>query len=133
MSISYSVNAEIDPTQLCRLYEQTDWARGRRPADVEKMLEYTPLHVSAWEDDRLIGFARAVTDTVYRALVDDVIVDAPYRGKGIGTELVQRIDAELEGVDDVFLGCGDDVVSFYERLGYTRANHPCLKKVSKGH
>lgn len=132
MNISYEVNARIDPEQLCRLYQQTSWASGRLPADVAKMLDSTALHVSAWDDGKLIGFVRSVTDRVYRALVDDVIVDAPYRGQGIGTELVRRIDSELEKVDEVFLGCSDDEASFYERLGYTRANHPCLKKVKAG-
>ena len=129
--ISYRVNAKINPVQLCQLFEQTSWADGRLPADVEKMLEHTAFHVSAWDNGRLIGFVRSITDTVYRALVDDVIVDAAYRGKGIGTELIQRIDSELENIDEVFLGCGDDVAAFYRRFGYTNADHLCLKKVNK--
>jgi len=132
MNISYQVNARIDPEPLCRLYQQTSWANRRLPADVAKMLSSTTLHVSAWDDGKLIGFVRSVTDGVYRALLDDVMVDAPYRGQGIGTELVRRIDSELEEVEEVFLACGDDVASFYERLGYTRVNHPCLKKVKAG-
>lgn len=131
MSITYKTNARIDPAQLCRLYEQTSWAAGRLPADIEQMLKHTALHISAWDDGKLIGYARAVTDAVYRALVDDVIVDAPYRGKGIGTELVRRIGSELENVDEVFLGCDPNEASFYKRLGYKLVDHPFLTKMKK--
>jgi predicted GNAT family N-acyltransferase len=131
VNITYSVNTRIDPAQLCRLYGQTSWATGRLHADVEQMLKRTALHVSAWDDGKLIGYARSVTDTVYRALVDNVIVDAPYRGKGIGTELVRRIGSELENVDEVFLGCDPNEASFYKRLGYKQVDHPFLMKMKR--
>ena len=131
MEITYSVNADIDPEQLCRLYAQTSWARGRTPQDVVNMFAHTALHVSAWADGRLVGFARAITDLTYRALIDDVIVDEPLRGQGIGSELVRRLEQELCDVDELFLGCGDDVVPFYTRHGFAPAPHACLKKVKQ--
>ena len=129
MEIIYSMNADIDPEQLCRLYAQTSWARGRTPRDVVNMLAHTALHVSAWAGDTLVGFARAISDLTYRALIDDVIVDEPLRGQGIGSELIRRIGDELREVDELFLGCGDDVVPFYRRHGFAPAPHACLKKI----
>jgi GNAT superfamily N-acetyltransferase len=133
MTITYQINAAVEPGQLRRLFEQTTWARGRDDDAIGKMLERTALHASAWDGRELVGFARSVTDTVFRALIDDVVVDAPYRGQGIGTELVRTLDGLLRHVDEVFLGCTDAEVAFYERLGFARASHPCLKKTNKSH
>ena len=128
MSVEYRVNAPIDPDQLLPLYAQASWASNRTAAGIAAMLAHTFIHISAWNGPRLVAFARAVTDTVYRAVVDDVIVDVDHRGQGIGTELMARLGHELRHVEEVFLGCGDPVVSFYERVGYARADHPYMKR-----
>lgn len=130
--INSRVNANINTEQLCQFYQQIFWACGRLPDDVAKMFDSISLHVSVWDDGNLIGFVRSVTYRVYRALVDDLIVSTPYQGQGIGTERMRRIDSELKMVDEVLLMCGSDVVSFYQRLGYTHADHLCLKKVNAG-
>ena len=85
------------------------------------MLEATPIALAAWENGRLIGFVRAITDGLYRALIDDVVVDESQRGNGIGSELMQRLLARLESVEEIFLRCGPNVVPFYERHGFQRA------------
>jgi len=41
----------------------------------------------AFEGDRLVGFVRCVGDGQHILLVQDLIVDPAYRGKGIGTAL----------------------------------------------
>ena len=118
------VNAEITAEQLLPLYRQTAWAATRDAEGVTRMLAGTPLHVTAWEGERLIGFARSVTDGVYRALVDDVVVDEEARHQGVGSALVRAMVAQLAGVEEVFLGCGEPVMPFYERLGWRRDETP---------
>ena len=85
------------------------------------MLEGTSLTLGAWEGDRLVGFARAMTDGIYRALIDDVIVDGSKRGMGIGSELMRRLSGKLADVEEVFLRCGEGVVPFYERHDFERS------------
>ena len=89
-----------------------------------RMLEHTPLQVTAWDGDRLVGFARSLTDGVYRALVDDVIVDESVRGQGVGKALVTALTNELADVDEVFLGCDEKVRPFYESLGWRPDDSP---------
>lgn len=127
MAIEYRVNTCIDLAELGRLFEQEPWTHGRSASGMAKMLEHTALHISAWDGQRLVGFARAVTDNVYRALIDDVIVDEGYQRQGIGTELMRQLACELRDVEEVWLSCGDPVVSFYERLGYVRMHNPHME------
>lgn len=71
--------------------------------------------------DRLIAFARALTDSVYFAMVFDVIVAAEHRGSGLGKELMQAVLArpKLAPVRSVELVCQPDLAGFYERFGFS--------------
>ena len=131
MHVEYRVNADVDPPELLELFRQTDWADTRSLGGITTMLSHTFIHVSAWRDRKLIGFARAITDTIYRAVVDDVVVDAAYRGRGVGTQLMKTIGAELSNVEDVVLSCGPPVVPFYEMVGYELVRGPCMQRVEE--
>jgi GNAT superfamily N-acetyltransferase len=68
----------------------------------------------------LIGFARAVTDDLFRAYIEDVIVDEAYRGQGIGGEITRRLLERLAHVEEIALNCEDHLIPFYERFGFER-------------
>ena len=93
---------------------------GRTADDVRKMLAHTDVAVSAWDEGRLVGFGRVLTDYVYRASIWDVIVHPDYQGRDIGTEIVQRIlhHPDLKGVE-LFWLCTRDKQAFYEKLGFS--------------
>jgi GNAT superfamily N-acetyltransferase len=120
--VDYSFNRIIKPEQLQVLFRQTEWADDRGIEGIQKMLEATPVALGAWEEDRLIGFARTITDGIYRALIDDVVVEESRRGRGIGSELMRRLLKRLTDmeVEEIFLRCGGDVVPFYQRHGFER-------------
>ena len=118
------MNVELTADQLLPLYRQTAWAAPRDAAGITRMLTGTALHVTAWKGERLIGFARSVTDGVYRALVDDVVVDESARHQGVGSALMRALVAQLAEVEEVVLGCGEPVMPFYERLGWRRDDTP---------
>ena len=120
--VNYSFDKQIEPEQLQGLLRQTGWANQRSIEGVQKMLQGTLLTLGAWEGDRLVGFARVITDGIYRALIDDVVVEESKRGTGIGSGLMRRLIEQLAGVEEVFLHCGEQVVSFYERHRFERSN-----------
>jgi len=116
--------AEDHVIDLVSLYRSsTWWASQRELADVERMLAGSDVVVGAIDQssDRLVGFARAVTDGVYLALVVDVIVATDHRGQGLGRYLMEEILArpEIRSVDSVELVCQPELVPFYERWGFT--------------
>ena len=119
--VDYSFDRKIEPEQLQDLLRQTGWANGRSIEGIQQMLNGTPLILGAWEGDHLVGFARVITDGIYRALIDDVVVEESKRGTGIGSELMRRLIERLAGVEAVFLHCGEQVVPFYERHRFERS------------
>ena len=120
--VTYSFDRRIDLEQLQSLLRQTGWANQRSIEGIEKMLDGTPLALGAWDGDRLVGFVRVITDGIYRALIDDVVVAESKRGTGIGSELMRRVVERLAEVEEVFLRCGEQVVPFYEQHRFERSN-----------
>ena len=114
----YDQGEALTANDLLPLFAQAGWAANRAPDAVQRMLDNTPARVCAWHGDQLIGFARAVTDDVYRAVIEDVIVDQAYRGQGIGTELVRLLLERLAHVEEIVLVCADEHIPFYARHGF---------------
>ncbi|MCA9474687.1 MAG: GNAT family N-acetyltransferase, partial [Nitrospira sp.] len=105
---------------LLRLFEQTDWARGRTLEDSEKMLAHTDLVITAWDDENLVGFGRVLTDFVFRASIWDVIVDRPYHNRDIGKGIVHRMLAHPSLKDvELFWLCTRRYQGFYASLGFS--------------
>ena len=118
MDVELSFERPICAEHLLPLYSQTGWADQRTCEDVEQMLTSTQVLLGAWKGDQLVAFARAVTDGKYRALIDDVIVDRAHRGKGLGQRIMHVLGERLLEVEEVFLRCDDDHVSYYQKIGY---------------
>jgi len=118
-AITFAEKKHLDPAKLVRLYQQAPWAKGRTLEDAREMLRHTDVAVTAWDNDRLIGFGRVLTDYVYRATIWDVIVDKAYQGQGVGTDIVQRIltHPRLKKVE-LFWLC-TRMPGFYETLGFS--------------
>ena len=128
MHIEYAIRGSVTAFEVTELLKQTGWAGTRNVDDVDTMLKNTPLHITARHDGNLVGFARSLTDFVYRAFIDDVIVDQAYRGQGIGAQLIARISSQLDEVESVVLACDEAVVPFYRKQGFSLIHNPHMKR-----
>ncbi|MCL4875004.1 MAG: GNAT family N-acetyltransferase [Anaerolineae bacterium] len=126
MAINYSFSRFIRGEELHPLFQQTSWAANRTPKQIQDMLNNTPLTLGVWDEDRLIGFARVLTDDCYRALIEDVVVDSAYRNRGIGRGLMETLLKRLAHVEEILLSCEDGLIPFYQKVGFQRKTHPFL-------
>lgn len=106
--------------QLCAFYEAEWWTQGRDREGVERMLAGSTEVLAAVRGDRLVGFARALSDGAFRAIVFDVIVEPAERGTGLGRVLMDAILARpsVAASNHVELMCAEEVRPFYERWGF---------------
>lgn len=114
----YRLGERLTSADVLDLFAQTDWTANRWAGALQTMLDHSPVAVSVWDGERLIGYGRAVTDDIYRALIEDVIVDGAYRGHGIGAEIMRRLLERLAHVEEIALVCHDGLIPFYQRLGF---------------
>jgi N-acetylglutamate synthase-like GNAT family acetyltransferase len=118
--IHFSDHKDFDPQHLLALFEQADWARGRAMEDIQRMLAETDVIISAWDGVQLVGFARVLTDYVYRASIWDVIVNVSYQDQDIGKGLVKRILGHTSLVQvELFWLCTRRYQGFYASLGFS--------------
>lgn len=108
---------------LHQLYQTTWWSKGRELADIRRMLAHSDHLFGLCEPttERLVAFARVLSDSVYRALIFDVIVDEAFRGQGLGRQLMDAVvsDPALQGLERLSLICTPEMVPFYEQWGFS--------------
>jgi GNAT superfamily N-acetyltransferase len=107
------------------LYSYGWWTQGRERRAVKRMLEGSDVIVGYCDpsSDRLVAFARVLTDFVYKALILDVIVAAAHRKSGLGRRLLDDLleHPELREVLHFELYCLPNMLPFYERWGFSAA------------
>lgn len=122
--------------KLHKLYQNEWFTEGRSLDDVKKMLSHTDFVFGICEADQhdLIGFARVISDHVYKAFVFDVIVDPLYRNKGFGKLIMEKIFNHpiLSRVSHLELYCPESMIPFYEKLGFTQRTSLLLRKMNTG-
>jgi nitroimidazol reductase NimA-like FMN-containing flavoprotein (pyridoxamine 5'-phosphate oxidase superfamily)/ribosomal protein S18 acetylase RimI-like enzyme len=109
-----------DADRAAALLADGYWSSGLDSATIAR----AQLGASAWvgardASGRLIATARAVSDGVKWAAVFDVMVDAAFRGRGVGEAVVRLLldHPRVRGARRVWLGTRD-AQPFYARLGF---------------
>ena len=122
----YKIIEKFDENQLVELhslFKQEWWTQKRQLSEIRKLLDNSSVVVGLIdvENGELIGFARVISDTIYRAFIFDVIAKENYRNNGIGTILMNTIldHPHVRDVERVELYCPDRLVSYYERFGFS--------------
>lgn len=113
-------NHDVDLAALQRLRARCEFA--------DKPLEFLRQQVDgarwvahAYDSDRLVGFARAISDGVSSAYISSVMVDPGYRRRGIGRRLIERL---VDGRDAIkfVLHTRRDAAAFYAAIGFADAH-----------
>ena len=76
----------------------------------------------------MIGFVTAISDGVLSAYISLLEVLPDHQRRGVGRELMQRINALLEGLYMIDVLCDDDVLCFYEKLGFQAAGGAMIRR-----
>ena len=97
---------------------QRVWPGAYGLAEVTTALART-TNLGAWDGDRLVGSVRLLTDGYFFATIPEILVDAEYRGRGVGRELMRRVVA-IAPRGRVFFGAQPQSVAFFERIGCER-------------
>ncbi len=67
------------------------WEKNRTINDLKKCLANSDVVISLWVGKEMVGFGRALTDGIYRAVLWDIVIDQNYQGKGFGTLIVNNL------------------------------------------
>ncbi len=119
----------MDLGEVVRLLKMTYWADKRPAEQVRRSMENSSCYGVYLEDDgRLAGFARVISDYATTYYLCDVVIDASYRHRGLGTALVSYIESrpEYAGLRGILIT--RDAHDLYRRFGYEVLNGRVMVK-----
>ena len=99
--------------------QNTSWAQDRTIDQIKQMLANSNVIITLWKNNHLIGFGRATTDQVYRAVLWDIVVSKDVQRTGLGKVLVEELlkDKKINSAEKVYLMTTESK-DFYKQLGF---------------
>lgn len=89
--LKLSLKKAIPEAEVKRLLEEADWGQGRTLPSITQQLQSSDIIFSVWDGDRMVSFARVLTDSSYAVIILDFIVAKTHQGQGVGGRLVKAI------------------------------------------
>ncbi len=129
---SYEFVSSAPIESVVELYKAGGWWREGAAwrAAIPRMLSGSFCFLLAREPGgRIVGMGRVISDGASDAYIQDVVVLAPYRGHGIGREIIRRLTERCmaAGIDWIGLVAEPGTKPFYESLSFrARAGHELM-------
>lgn len=127
MNITYTVNNPVKADQLIDVFKSVGWNKAAH--DIVPAFENS-YYVCAWDGKKLIGFARAISDTYYYTSIFDVVVRPKYQKKGIARAMMHLLQEEFAGTY-FFLSYTEGNRDFYAKCGF-KDNPSCMLIMKDG-
>lgn len=126
-SIKYiDLITDIRPEQISDGFFE-GWATPLTSNEHYSLLSRANYFVVAVDHNSVIGFATALSDGMLTAYIPFLEVLPQYRRYGIGTELIKAITKKFRGLYMVDVLCDENVLPFYESLGFATVSGACLR------
>lgn len=120
MNITFKTNkTDIDWQQVAGVLRRSHLSN-HTAEEQEIMFKNSFAVVFVYDNDQIVGVARALSDGICQAAVYNIALDEEYRGYGIGRELIKRLLDQLQG-QMVILYTHPKNIELYEKLGFRRS------------
>lgn len=119
-SISYTIERPTDFNGLLALYESLGWNSLKLTVnELERMCKQSWYAIYVFDDKRLVGMGRVISDGVITGIICGVGVLPKYQSSGIGKEIVKRLIQHCEQNKVIpQLMCVEKLQSYYESIGF---------------
>jgi len=107
------------------LYDDVGW--GAYDDNItQKALDNTFYSVSAYDDNKIVGYGRIIGDTICFLYIQDIMVKPEYQGNKIGTMIMNKLLEKINEIKQenpdlrVYLGASKNKEEFYEKFGFIK-------------
>ena len=116
--------AKLDRETIHGFLAKSYWARGIPREIVDRSIEGS-LCFGLYDGDRLVGFARVITDRATFGYLADVFVLESHRGRGLATWFMESVMShpDLRGIRRWML-VTRDAHGLYRKVGFTDLSAP---------
>ena len=127
MEIVYRYDAMPTAEQVIELYDKAVLPRPTNDKErIQKMFDNSNLVVTAWDNDKLIGVSRCITDWVWSCYLADLAVDPSYQKSGMGKRLIELTKEKLGEQSMILLLSVPTALEYYPKVGFTKENRAFL-------
>lgn len=88
--------------ELMGIYQSVGWHKHNEEI-IKKVFDASTHYVFAMEEEKVIGFARALSDGVFNASIYDVVVHKNYHNKGLARKLLKNLLEQLKDISCIHL------------------------------
>ncbi|HJW13904.1 MAG TPA: GNAT family N-acetyltransferase [Thermoanaerobaculia bacterium] len=115
---------KLDRAAIHEFLRGSYWAKGIPREVVDRSIEHS-LCFGLYDGNRLVGFARVISDLATFGYLADVFVLESHRGRGLATWFMQIIMAhpDLQGLRRWMLATAD-AHGLYRKIGFTEPSRP---------
>lgn len=132
MKIDYKYDIIPNTKDIIELYESSGINRPTNEWDrITKMYKHSNLIISAWDNSKLVGVARSLTDFCYCCYLSDLAVRKEYQNRGIGKTLLELTRQRIGEQTMLLLLSAPSAMEYYPKLGFTKVDNGFIIKRKK--
>lgn len=122
--INFRVGNDLDLDLVIDLYQSSTLGARRPVGEPERMaamLHHANLVITAWDEKKLIGISRALSDFSFVTYLSDLAVNQAYQKQGIGKELIRQTQLAAPAAKIILLAA-PAAEQYYPHIGFK--HHP---------
>lgn len=121
MAITYQNNLDgIELNMLEGFF--IDWYKKPSNEKFYQILNQSTYISLAINNNQVVGFINAISDKILSAYIPLLEVLPEFQDQGIGKQLVIELEKQINHLYMIDICCDDNIVSFYEKIGYMKVN-----------
>ncbi|EOO74113.1 ribosomal-protein-alanine acetyltransferase [Bacillus cereus VD021] len=131
--LKYTIESPKDFNELLTMYESLGWNSLKLSVnELEQMCKQSWYAIYVFDDQKLVGMGRVISDGVITGIICGVCVLPEYQSKGIGKEIVERLIRHCEQKRVIpQLMCVEDLKYYYESIGFEEFSIGMTKHIKR--
>jgi predicted N-acetyltransferase YhbS len=118
-TIIYHTERPITSLQLADVFGRSGINRPTHDLPrMEQMLNRSDVLVTAWDEEKLIGVARSLSDFCFCCYLSDLAVDREYQHSGIGKQLIALTQDKIGPKTTLLLLAAPSAMAYYPKVGF---------------
>ncbi|MGP4038288.1 GNAT family N-acetyltransferase [Gracilibacillus sp. D59] len=131
-NMMYKTDITITPRDLSEVFRASGIKRPYEDLDrMQQMLDHANVLVTAWEQEKIVGVARGLTDFSYCCYLSDLAVVQNYQHQGIGRQLIEHVKKELNDHVALILLSAPAAMDYYPKVGFDKIENGYIIKRKK--
>ncbi|MCF6406900.1 GNAT family N-acetyltransferase [Chitinophaga filiformis] len=121
MEITYKCDVISTTEQIIELYNNAGLPRPTEDRErIRKMYEHSNVIITAWDEEKLVGVSRTITDWVWSSYLADLAVSPDHQKWGIGKKLIALTREKIGEQSMILLLSVPTAMSYYPKVGFTK-------------